>query len=110
MNRVLSLHFIFPARCLCRARENDSHESLAILPEVFTFLYAVWHSFFSLSSWDDIQIFRTFGMNHADWKSSFSFTTLLSDNSYSGFLLEKKQQRCQKRRTETQTAGFFMFF
>jgi hypothetical protein len=109
MNRVLSLHFIFPSPCLCTARENDSHESLAILPEVFPFHHSVWHSFFSLSSWDDIQIFRTFGMNHVDWKSSSSFTTLLSGSSYSGFLLEKKQEPCQKRWRETQTACMFMF-
>ena len=85
MNRVLSNHFIFPSRCLCTARENDFHESLAILPEVFPFRYPVWHSFFSLLSWDDIQIFRRFGMNHVDWKSSSFFTTLLSGRSYSHF-------------------------
>jgi len=101
MNRVLSNHFIFPLRCLCTARENDSHESLAILPEVFPFRYPVWHSFFSLFSWDDIQIFRTFGVNHVDWKSSFFFTTLLSGPSYSHFIVEKKQERCQKRWRKT---------
>lgn len=109
MNRVLSLHFIFPSRSLCTARENDCHESLAILPEVFPFRYPVWHSFFSLFSWDDIQIFRTLGMNHVDSKSSSFFTTLLSGRSYSRILVEKKQERSQKRRRETQTACLFMF-
>jgi hypothetical protein len=42
------LHFtsFSPSLCLRKARENDSHESLPILPEVSTFYYSVWQSFF----------------------------------------------------------------